>query len=144
MTSVDTNILLYALNSSAPENTAARAFLDAHKDDSDFVISELVLVELYVLLRNAAVITRPLSAQDASAIVQRFRRHPRWQLIDHLSAVMDDVWKAVGRRGFARHRIFDVRLALGLRQHGVSELATRNTRHFEGLGFERLWDPLSA
>ena len=85
---------------------------------------------------------RPLSGKDAAAIMQRFRRHPRWSLVDHLPDVMDNVWTAVARRGLARRRIFDVRLAFGLTCHGVTNLATRNTKHFEGLGFGRVWDPL--
>jgi predicted nucleic acid-binding protein len=40
--------------------------------------------------------------------------------------------------------IFDARLALTLRHHGVTEFATRNENHFAGFGFTRLWNPLLA
>jgi toxin-antitoxin system PIN domain toxin len=143
MTSVDTNVLLYALNADAPEHTAARAFLDEHRQNPEFVLCELVLVELYVLLRNPAVLAAPLGAEEAVAVIQRFRSHPAWQLIDHDPQVMDDVWRAAGERGFARTRIFDVRLAYTLLRHGVTRFATRNVKHFEGLGFPSVWDPLS-
>src|SRR5688500_12638778 len=82
-TAIDTNILLYALNASVREHLAARRFLDERRDDPDTVISELVLVELYVLLRTAAVVSAPLSAPAAAALIQHFRRHPSWQLVDH-------------------------------------------------------------
>jgi hypothetical protein len=45
-------------------------------------ICELVLVELYVLLRNPAVLSNPLAPADAVSIVQTFRQHPAWVLID--------------------------------------------------------------
>lgn len=139
---VDTNIILYALNRDAPEHGRAREFLEAHQNDPDFVLSELVLVELYVLLRNPIVVRKPLSAPAAAGIIGRFRTHPAWRLVDHDPLVMDDVWRAAARPGFARTRIFDARLALGLRRHGVTRFATRNVKHFDGSGFESVWDPL--
>ncbi len=43
---------------------------------------ELVLVELYGLLRNPAVLAEPLAAHAAVAFVQTLREHPRWELVD--------------------------------------------------------------
>jgi len=56
--------------------------------------------------------------------------------------VMDRVWAAAARPGAARRHVFDARLAHTLLDHGIKELATRNTRDFEGFGFERVFDPL--
>jgi uncharacterized protein len=142
-TAVDTNLLLYALNASVPEHVRARRFLDEHADDSDFVVSELVLVELYVLLRTPAVVERPLTAAAAAGVVRHFRRHPAWRIVDHVPEVMDEVWRRVGAEGFARRRIFDVRLAAGLVRRGVTRFATRNVRDFDDLGFVEVFDPLA-
>jgi toxin-antitoxin system PIN domain toxin len=139
---IDTNILLYALNADAPECTAARAYLDERFTDAGVVISELALVELYVLLRNPAVVRNPLTASAACSVIQSFRVHPTWRLVDHDPAVMDEVWQRVSARNFARARIFDVRFALGLLRHGATRLATRNVRDFARLGFEDVFDPL--
>jgi toxin-antitoxin system PIN domain toxin len=141
--SIDTNLLLYTLNRDCPEHAAARAFVEECARRSDVAIAELVLVELYVLLRSPAVVRSPLGAAEAAAVCQEFRRHPRWALVDN-AAVMDRVWAAAGRDGAARRRIFDARIAYTLLDHGVRELATRNTRDFEGFGFERVFDPLQA
>lgn len=142
-TAIDTNVLLYALNASAPEHGAARRFLEARRDDPDTVLSELVLLELYVLLRTPAVVSSPMSAVDAAGVVATFRRHPAWRVVDHPVGVMDEVWRRAATPGFARRRIFDVRLAVGLRRHGVTRLATRNVRDFEGLGLDEVFDPLA-
>ena len=40
------------------------------------------------------------------------------------------------------HRLIDVRLALTLRYHGVTDFATANVKDFNGLGFARVWNPL--
>jgi toxin-antitoxin system PIN domain toxin len=139
---IDTNILFYAANADCPEHDAARGFLESRRRSADTVISELVLVELYCLLRNPTLCARPMDAPSAAASVGAYRRHPRWRLVDHHPDSMDRVWAAAGAVGFPRGRIFDVRLAESLRLHGVTELATRNVRDFEGLGFERVFNPV--
>ena len=55
---------------------------------------------------------------------------------------MDQVWKLAGSRDFAFRRIIDARLALTLRHHGVTELATTNEKDLAGFGFRRVWNPL--
>jgi uncharacterized protein len=55
---------------------------------------------------------------------------------------MEAVWKRAAEPEFARRRIFDVRLALTLRHHGVREFATANEKDFLDAGFERVWNPL--
>jgi toxin-antitoxin system PIN domain toxin len=141
MLSIDTNILLFAYNQDCDEHGAATAFLVHCSRRDDVAICELVLMELYQLLRNAAVLKRPLDAPDAAEVCQAFRRNPRWALIEN-APVMDQVWTFAGQPGVARRRLFDARLGFTLRHHGVSELATRNTKDFDGIGFERVWDPI--
>jgi toxin-antitoxin system PIN domain toxin len=140
--SPDTNVLFHATNAHSPAHKAARAFVEALSQRRDVAVSELVLTELYVLLRNPAVVPNPASAADAVKVVESFRRHPHWRLVDHDPAVMSDVWARCLEPAFARTRIFDTRLALGLVRHGVEEFATSNFRHFQGFGFRRVFDPL--
>lgn len=145
MTSCDTNILFIALEASRPGHQAAREFLDGRREDSEFALCELVLMELYVLLRNPVIARRPLEAGEATAIIHSLRSNPRWDILDYpgpAAGVMDGVWERAASTGFARRRIFDTRLALTLRHHGVSAFATANEKDFGEFGFERLWNPL--
>ena len=142
MVAIDTNLLVYAQNTGAPQHDAARAFV-TYCRDREVVICELVLVELYLVLRSAAIVSRPLGATEAADICQRYRANPRWRLVE-CAPVMGDVWRHAGSAGFARRRIIDSRLALTLLHHGVTELATANTRHFEEFGFARVWNPAAA
>lgn len=141
MIGIDTNIFAYARIATAPMHKAALAFLDSIADSPDVVVSELVLMEFYLLLRNEKILETPLSAAEAVAECLIFRAHPRWQLVDS-AEVMNEVWPIAASEGFARQRIFDVRLAKTLQAHGVTELATANVRDFENLGFQRVWNPL--
>lgn len=148
MISFDTNLLLYSLNQDCAEYDDARRFFAALPTTPGAVaICELVLVELYVLLRNPAVLRNPLEAADAVSVIQPFRQHPTWQLIDlpgETSRVMDEVWRWAGQPNCGRRVVFDARLALTLRHHGVTEFATRNETHFAGFGFTRVWNPLAT
>ncbi|MFQ5744709.1 MAG: TA system VapC family ribonuclease toxin [Acidobacteriota bacterium] len=142
MISIDTNLLLYSLNRDCAEHEASRRFVQRCTERSDVAIAELVLLELYVLLRNPAVVSKPLDAAAAALACRPFRTHPRWALIEN-APVMSRVWEVAGRPGSARRSVFDARIAFTLLHHGVRELATRNVKDFAEFGFERVFDPLA-
>lgn len=143
MLGIDTNILLYSLNPSSEWHEAAVKFLRESfgKSKSLVGITDYVLVELYVHLRNPVVMARPLEPDDARNLVTSYWKVPNVVRIEN-AIVMDQVWALAGAKNFARRRIFDARLALTLRHSGVTHFATSNTKDFEGLGFERVWNPL--
>ena len=62
MTSLDSNLLLYCYSQASPFHAQALSFLEGLSARDDVTISELVLVELYTLLRNPAVLVNPLEA----------------------------------------------------------------------------------
>ena len=107
------------------------------------VVCEFVLVELYLLLRNPAVLAQPLTAVDAVGVCDSYRRHLTWRLVES-APVMEQVWAFAAQREFPRRRIIDARLALTLRSHGVTEFATANVRDFQDFGFQRVWNPVAA
>lgn len=144
MISCDTNILLHACNARSPLQSLAEAFMREHAEDAEFAICELVLIELYVLLRNPAVVANPLSASRAAETIRGYRGNPRWRIIDYPGGLMEKIWQMAGQPDTGRRSIFDARLALTLRHHGVSRFATGNVKHFGGYGFEKVWNPLSA
>jgi len=145
MLACDTNILFAAVVPGAPGHSGALGFLGLHENDREFVVCELVLAELYGLLRNPAVVAKPLAPAAAVAIIQRFRGNRCWRVVDYPgNRLMDEVWRRAAQPGFARTNLYDVRLALTLRYHGVAEFATRNLKHFQHYGFAKVWDPLAT
>ena len=141
MLSLDTNILLYAQNRDCPEHKPARAFINKCTERDDVAICELVLVELYQLLRSSAVLTNPLDADEAATVCMTWRNNPRWALIEN-APILEKVWHIARRPGIARRAVSDARIALTLRHHGVTEFATRNTADFQGFGFTHLINPI--
>ncbi len=143
--SFDTNILFPAVQVADPRHEAAAAFLASTEGRTDVVVSELVLLELYVLLRNPAVVSRPAAPHEAVAVCEAFRSHPRWQVTGlprGSRQFHDAMWPRLSTPGFARRRAYDWRMALSLLQHGVTEFATANVADFDGFGFARVWNPI--
>jgi toxin-antitoxin system PIN domain toxin len=144
MISPDTNLLFAWLNRAHPAHQPAADWFGSQSANLNLAVCELCLVELYGLLRNDVLLVRPLSAPAAVETIQRLRHHPQWELLDYPGGLMAEVWSHAAAPQFARRRIYDTRLALTLRHHGVTEFATANVKDFAGFGFTRVWNPLAA
>lgn len=145
MTSVDANLLLFAYSAASPFHARAQAFLLQLSSRDDVALSEFVLTEFYLHLRNPAVLRHPLSAPKAVAVIRSYRQHPRWRVLGFPPKSLplhEALWQTAAQPDFARRRIYDARTALSLRAFGVTEFATANTRDFAGFGFARVWNPL--
>ena len=132
---------MYSLNIDSDVHDVARSFVRETACRDDVVIADLVLVELYLLIRNRSVFPRPYGAEEAAEVCRRLRENPRWQVVECRS-VMDQVWTHASRSDFPRRRLIDLRLAYTLHAAGVRQLATRNVRDFEDLGLFQVFDPL--
>lgn len=144
MISIDTNLLFYAFNSDSPPHRAAFEWLSSLTAREDIIISEFVLVELYCLLRNPSILKTPLRAPDALEVIETYRKHPAWRLVgfpQESRILHNRLWEKTKRPDFAFRKIYDVRTALALQHHGVTEFATRNVKDFQNLGFQHVWDP---
>lgn len=137
MLSFDTNILFYASNKESKYFKLANELLNSFSEDTSVVLAELVLAELYILIRNPAVMESPLSASEAYSFISSYRNHPSWRLIEN-APIMDEVWDLAKSKDFPRRRLFDLRLALTLKYHGVKVFYTVNTKDFIQAGFSEV------
>lgn len=145
MLSIDANILLYAYSEAAPEHDRALAFITAQARNKHVALSEFVLTEFYLLLRNPVVLKKPLSAPDAVQVIQSYRQHPVWKTLGFPPTsreIHTDLWQQAATPGIARRRIYDTRTALCLRSFRVTEFATANVKDFDGFGFKKVWNPI--
>lgn len=145
MISIDANLLLYSYAAASPFHQGAKSFLQELSQREDVALSEFILTEFYLLLRNPAVLSPPLDAANAAAVIQSFRRHPRWKILGfppRSRELHETLWKHASTRDFARRRIYDTRTALSLIAFGVTDFATLNLKDFQNLGFQKVWNPL--
>lgn len=145
MKSLDTNIMLYAINSDCSEHDICRQLIDQALDDKEsWIISEQVWFELYRLLRNPIVLQHPLTASCAAETISWYREKSGWLQCAWEPDMMKDLkslWKA---EDFSARRSFDAILAVTLKTHGVKDFYTRNTRDFDNLGFFNVINPLKS
>ena len=145
MNSLDTNILIYAVNSGCQEHAAAKPIYESMLLAPDqWLLSDQVLFEFYRGLRNGKILTRPLNHRQAFMQIQFLRDESGV----HHCAYETTFWKAL-TDGFAdtdrkSSHIFDRVLAITLRQHGVETFYTRNKNDFESFGFRCLINPIDA
>ncbi|NJM38227.1 MAG: PIN domain-containing protein [Akkermansiaceae bacterium] len=143
MNSLDTNILIYAINSGCEEHPQAKLVYESMlADPNNWIISDQVLFELYRGLRNGRILERPLThGQALHQIV--FLREDAGVL--HCS-YETSFWKklTVGFIDTSRKstHIFDRTLGITLIQHGVDHFYTRNTKDFTEFGFKKLINPI--
>lgn len=143
--SADTNLFLYAANPESPHHEAARRFFAEDADGTvRFLLCELVLVELYMQLRNPAVFRKPKTSKAATAFCARLRAHPAWEFGDYEPEVSKPLWDWAAKTASGFRQIVDARLAFTLRHHGVTHFATANVGHFRNFGFEKVWSPIKG
>lgn len=146
MISLDTNILLPALETGNGNHKRAAAFIETIAERRDVAVAEFILVELYNLLRNPAVMPKPLTPTAAVDVCEGFRHHPHWQILGFPAdsrAFHDSFWPRLRTIDFARRRAYDWRAAHALVRQGVTEFATVNIKDFQGFGFAKVWNPLT-
>jgi len=145
MIGIDTNIFFYSLNKKSPLYNSARDYVSKalNGGNQQVVITDYVLMELYNLLRNKAVMDAPLTSPKAVELVTSYLKSPNVVRAE-AAPVMDQVWQIANSDKFPRRRIFDVRLALTLQHHGVTQFVTANVKDFQDLGFDKVWNPLVA
>ncbi len=74
---MDFNILFAWLNKDNVWHSQAAAWIAKQYANETMVLCEIVLVELYGLLRNPILLEEPLDAPQAVEIVRRLRCHPK-------------------------------------------------------------------
>lgn len=145
MNSLDTNILLYGTNSDCAEHAWARPLVERLVREADhWMLADQVLLEYYRLLRNPAVLAKPLGAAEALARVEFFRSVAGCLHCGYELSCWKDMQPWLGRDGFPARRTFDLMLAATLRANGVRTFYTRNARDFRDLAFFEVIDPVPS
>lgn len=145
MKSLDTNILVYALNADCAEFQNAAAALQVALDDpQDWIIADQVYIELYKALRNPRIFGKPYGAKDAFARVQTLRDQCGFRRCCYADVVWDQLAAKIQRPEFPYQRTHDAVLAGTLARAGVQTLYTRNIKDFEGYGFASVVNPIDG
>ena len=127
---VDANVLVYSVNTWAPQHSASRALLDAARIGTvSLYVSSQILCEFYSIVTNPRRIFHPLSPQDALNAVS--------DLIGFLRILPTSV-PAVGslldllrRVPVTGGDVFDLQIVATMKANGVLTLYTFNVADFQ-------------
>jgi len=145
LSSLDTNILLYAANEDAAEHAICKEFLqNVIGDPSDWVIADQVYLELYRALRNPKVMSHPLTPKQAASHVSAIRDEMGIMHCGYTSECWSGLIQKLEVDDFPFRRTHDAVLAATLLSHGVKTFYTRNTKDFVSAGFQELINPVDG
>ena len=129
---VDTNILVYSLNSNAPQYTRAKELLEAgFRDGVGFVVAHQNLMEFLAVLTRAYKIEVGQAMGDVEKFISCF------EVIFPLSTTLGCFSELMTGSGKGVYP-FDVYLAATMLDNGVERIITANAKDFQGLGLEEV------
>ena len=140
---VDTNLLLYAAETSFPEHERARRLLLEWREGADALfLTWKIVYEFLRVCTHPRVFVRPWSAPEAWSFVEALLAAPGLQLLVETErhpaiarAVLDEIPDLRG------NLVHDAHTAVLMREHGIREIRTRDA-DFHRFSFLKVVDPL--
>lgn len=139
---IDTNILLYAVNSDAPQHKPAKSYLErllSHNEPWS-----LCWANIYEFLRAVTHprCPRPLSPQQAWTFIEQILKHPRLHLLLETNFHSEALKAVLKEAGAVRGNLYhDCHIAALMKEHGVAMIATADTE-FRKFRFLKITNPV--
>lgn len=129
---LDTNVLVYAVDTSAAIHAPCHAVVDrAMSGRIDAVIVPQVLMEFYAVVTSPRRVRSPLSPNDGALQVADWRRTIA---VRYPTAACLDDWSAlVGQLQRVGQDVHDLFLIAQMRSHGIGDICTTNVGDFAGV-----------
>ena len=142
---VDTNVLVYAADESAPEHARCRALLEGWRRRSGaWYLTWGICYEFLRVVTHARVLRQPWTMGDGVAFLTVLRESPSLGLLaptDRHGRVLADTVADVP--GLSGNIVHDTQTAVLMREHGIRRICTRDT-DFHRFPFLEPIDPLTA
>jgi uncharacterized protein len=127
---IDTNVLVYALDADAPQHTAARALLEAARDDASatlFVTSQ-ILCEFFSIVTNPRRVPKPRSAAEAVTAMSGLLAFLR--VLPVPAHAVDGLLDLLRRHPVTGGDVFDLQIVATMQANGVDRIYTFNDADF--------------
>jgi len=141
---VDTNILIYAVDSHCQEHQQCRVLLERWKKDLlPWHITWGILYEFLRVSTHPRVFKTPLSIDQAWRFIETILTSPSLQILtegqNHAEVAAKTFQEIRGIRG---NLIYDAHTAILMREHGINRICTRDT-DFNRFPFLEVFDPMN-
>lgn len=124
MIGLDTNVIIHCLVASQREHPSIRAWFD--KNEEPLGTTTTNIAEVLRLLTHPRVFPRPLSIGAAVDLIQDFLAAYQVEVLEEAETWWLDL-KKLKIPSLRGNEIFDARIALCLRYHGIKTLFTLDT-----------------
>lgn len=140
---LDANVLVYALNASAPQHEASRDAVTATLEGRlPGVVVPQVLVETYAILTDPRRVERPLEPEVAWGEVEVFR--VGCPVLGWRDEAMDTLGRLVRDASVRAQDVFDAMLVAQMEAHDVRTVCTYDTAGFRPFRWVRAVRPEDA
>ena len=136
----DTNVLIYAVNTDAPQHGVARAWMAAALAAPAGVgFAWVALLGFVRICTHPSVLQRPLRPADAFEVLHFWLGEPRARVLHPTATHATTLGALLARAGTAGNLCTDAHLATLAIEHGATLASFDHDFHrFDALAFERL------
>jgi len=142
---VDTNVLVYAADESAPEHARCRALVESwRRRNGAWYLTWGICYEFLRVVTHPRVLRQPWTMDQAVRFLEALQASPGLDLLvptDRHPRVLADVVAEVP--GLAGNIVHDTQTAVLMREHGIRRICTRDT-DFHRFPFLDPVDPIIA
>ena len=141
---VDTNVLVYAANTSASEHRVCRSKLDEWRQGTfPWCLTWAVTYEFLRIVTHPRVFAEPWALTDAWRFVDILLASPRVQVLVPTSRHAEVAAQVIkDTPGLGGNLLHDVHTAVLMREHGIKRIYTRDSDFFR-FKFLEVIDPLT-
>jgi predicted nucleic acid-binding protein len=140
---VDTNILVYALNSDSPQYEVAYALLGRAKDGQfQIALSPQIVGELYATLTNSKKISKFLSPKEAADTVEGLWKSEAVKQVFPKKDTLQSTLELVKHHGLVGPDFFDAQIVATMLDNDITRIYTINYADFQCFEGIEVMNPL--
>jgi uncharacterized protein len=127
---VDTNVLIYALDTAAPQHAAARTLLEAARaETATLYVTSQILCEFYSVMTNPRRVARPRTAADAMTVLSDMLTF--LHVLPAPASTIDRLLDLLRRRPVTGSDVFDLHIIAAMQANSIGRIYTFNVADFE-------------
>jgi toxin-antitoxin system PIN domain toxin len=129
---LDANVLVYAVEASAPQHANSRALVEAARDPATTLyLTSQTLCEFYSIVTNPRRVAVPRSSEEALRAISALVALPGVRVLPTPERVVEGWMALLQRHPVTGGDVFDLQLVATMQANGVQRIYTFNTRDFE-------------
>jgi toxin-antitoxin system PIN domain toxin len=129
---LDANVLVYAVEASAPQHTISRALIDAAREPANALyLTSQVLCEFYSIVTNRRRVAVPRSPAEALQAISDLLVLPGIRVLPTLTSAVEGWMDLLRRHPVTGGDVFDLQIAAIMLANNVQRIYTFNPKDFQ-------------